>query len=61
MVEGTWIFGGVECDTTKCFFEPVVNRSEATLIEVIKLRIRPNTIIHSDMWKGYAKLAKNGY
>jgi transposase-like protein len=61
VVEGTWIFGGIERDSAKSFFEPVADRSESTLMEVIKRRIRLGTIIHSDMWKGYANLGKEGY
>jgi transposase-like protein len=60
-VEGTWIFGGVERDSSRSFFEPVADRSDETLLEVIHRRIRPLKIIHSDMWKGYTNLGKVGY
>lgn len=60
-VDGTWILGAVERGSNKSFFEPVLDRSEATLIAVIKRRILPGTIILSDMWKGYANLDQEGF
>ena len=57
MIEGTWIFGGVEVqDRTKCFFVPVPNRTAKTLLENIEKYISPGSTIISDCWKGYTSL-----
>lgn len=40
-VDGVWVFGGIERETKKCFFEVV----EDTLIPIIKKYILPGTTI----------------
>jgi len=62
-IEGVWVFGGIERDTTpvKCFSETVEDRSAATLIPVIKKWIEPGTTILSDCWKKYSSLEAEGY
>jgi transposase-like protein len=52
-VNGSWIFGGVERETGRCFLVVVPDRSEATLLALIKQWILPGTIIYSDCWKSY--------
>ena len=52
-VEGQWVFGGIEEDTRKCFLVPVEDRSEATLLPIIREWIEPGTLIVSDCWKSY--------
>ena len=47
-VEGQWVFGGIEEDTRKCFLVPVEDRSEATLLPIIREWIEPGTLIVSD-------------
>ncbi len=57
-----WVFGGIESnDSSKCFMETVPKRDYDTLIEVITRRIRPGSIIVSDCWAAYTRLALNGY
>ena len=61
-VEGQWVFGGREKYNKKKFFMiPVHNRKQNTLIPIIKKWIKPGSIIHSDCWKAYNKLASIGY
>ena len=60
-VEGQWVFGGIEEDTRKCFLVPVEDRTEATLLPIIKQWIEPGTLIISDCWKSYSNLSKHGY
>lgn len=55
-MEGVWVFGGVERDTGKCFLEAVPDRTEKTLIGLIKKWIKPGTIIISDCWRAYSKI-----
>ena len=57
-VEGTWVLGGVErTPERKMFIVEVPDRSAETLISVIREYVRPNSIIFTDMWRGYASLA----
>jgi len=60
-VEGVWVFGGIERDSKRCFFEIVEDRSAQTLIPLIKKYIKPGTQIISDCWKAYSSLEKEGY
>ena len=61
-VEGQWVFGGREkYDKSRIFMIPVHNRKQSTLLPIIKKWIKPGSIIHSDCWKAYNCLEKNGY
>ena len=55
-----WVFGGIEQESKKCFFEIVEDRSAATLIPIIKRYVKPGSVILSDCWKAYSSL-KEGY
>ena len=59
-VDGLWVFGGIERESKKCFFEIVEDRSANTLIPIIKRYVKPGSIILSDCWKAYS-LLKEGY
>jgi len=62
IIDGTWIFGGVEVkDKSKCFFVPVENRSSSTLLAQIKDWIEPGSVIVSDRWKAYNCLGREDY
>jgi hypothetical protein len=64
LVTQQWLFGGVERHTDgtwDAFIEPVSDRSEATLTEIIQRRIRTGTRIISDGWAAYANLNRLGY
>ena len=61
-VEGQWVFGGIEQDSRKCFILTVEDRSEETLLPIIKEWIAPGTlIIISDCWKSFVNLQMHGY
>ena len=60
-VDEVWVFGGIERDLKRCFFEIVKDRSAQTLIPLIKKYIKPGTQIISDCWKAYSSLEKEGY
>ena len=60
-VEGVWVFGGIEQESKKCFFEIVEDRSAATFIPIIKKYVKPSSIILSDCWKAYSSLKEEGY
>ena len=49
--EGKWLFGGIEKDSGKCFFEFVNKRDRETLLEIIRRRILPGSIVYSDEWE----------
>src|SRR5271154_6981704 len=56
-VKGAWIVGGVErTEERRVFVEVVKNRSAATLREIIARRVKPGSIIHTDLWRGYSNL-----
>ena len=61
VVEGQWVFSGIEEESRKCFIVTVEDRTEATLISHIQEWIEPGTTIVSDCWKGYVNLEKYGY
>jgi len=49
-----WLFDGVVRGNTKqCFVEHVSRRDAETLAAVVRRRIAPGSIIHSDMWRAY--------
>ena len=53
-VEGSWVIGGVEqAAERRVFAEVVEKRDAATLIEVVRRRVAPGSIVHSDLWKAY--------
>ena len=60
-MEGEWVFGGIEEDSRKCFIVTVEDRTEETLLNLIKESIEPGTTIVSDCWKAYVNLSKHGY
>ena len=60
-VDGVWVFGGIERQSKKCFFQVVEDRSADTLIPIIKKNVKPGTLILSDCWKSYNSLKDEGY
>jgi transposase-like protein len=60
-VNTTWVFGGVERGTDKCFLEVVPDRTRVTLFDVIRRKVRPGSIIISDCWRAYVGLDNAGY
>ena len=58
VAEGQWVVGGIEEDPRKCFIATIENRTEETLLVLIKEWIAPGTIIVSDCWKAYSTLGK---
>ena len=55
------MFGGIERQSKKCFFEIVEDRSAKTLIPIITKYVKPGTVILSDCWKAYSTLKDEGY
>jgi transposase-like protein len=60
-VNTTWVIGGVERCTHKCFMAFVKERTKEGLLEVIQKYIRPGSIIISDCWRSYYGLKSEGY
>jgi transposase-like protein len=57
-VDGVWVVVGVERTLVRrVFMVRVENRSAETLIDIIKRYVAPGSIVHTDMWKGYAPLS----
>lgn len=57
-VDGVWILGGVERTAEWRMFGTVVETRDAdTLLEVISQHVATGTIVHTDLWRGYSRLA----
>ncbi|XP_032666839.1 uncharacterized protein LOC116842158 [Odontomachus brunneus] len=56
-----WLFGAIERDTGRLFILPVNQRSSDVLIPIIRHRIAPGNIIHSDCWRAYNSLCNYSY
>lgn len=61
IVEGSWIFGGIERETKQCFAVRVEARDAATLIPLCLQYIKPGTTVYSDCWKAYSSLSDHGF
>ena len=62
LVEGQWIFGGVQRGNSGNFFVvPVENRDADTLIQIIREWVLPGTTIISNYWKAYNTLEHEGF
>jgi transposase-like protein len=60
-VEGVWVVGGVEKTAEKrIFVVPVEDRTKVTLLGLIRKHVKPGSIIHTDLWKGYSGLSEDG-
>ena len=61
-VEGIWVLGGVErTPDRKVFAVAVPDRSADTLLAAIRQHVLPGSVIHTDLWRGYARLEEYGY
>ena len=61
-VKGVWLLVGVErTERTKAFMISIEKRDSDTLITAILHHVKPGSIIHTDMWKGYSLLSQNGF
>ena len=62
-VKGTWVLGGVERNSSNSFFVRCDGnrRDHHTLIRLIREHVRPGSIIITDGWRGYNRLADHGY
>lgn len=61
VIEGQWVFGGIDTTSKKSFYVAVEDRSQETLLKVIKMWIKPGTTIVSDCWKAYNCLQNEGF
>eukprot|EP00731_Ephydatia_muelleri_P027606 Em0019g479a len=57
IVDGHWVFGGMERLTGECFLVEVEHRDAATLLPLIQQYIRPGSVVYSDEWSAYNQLA----
>ncbi|KCZ82107.1 hypothetical protein H312_00382, partial [Anncaliia algerae PRA339] len=56
-VEEIWVFGLVErTPERRIVLAPVNDRTRGTLEEILKKHVHPDSIIHSDSFRSYAKL-----
>jgi transposase-like protein len=60
-VEGVWILEGIERTVErKVFIAKIEDKTENTLMDVIRKHVKTGSIIYTDMWKGYASLSTDG-
>jgi hypothetical protein len=63
-VQGPWVFGLCwkrnDSILERRFFV-VADRNKSTLLPTIQNEVAPRTTIHSDQWKAYQCLSRNGY
>ncbi|QQP39116.1 Putative LOC101846883, partial [Caligus rogercresseyi] len=60
LVEGHWVFGGVERESGKCFIVEVEDRRENTLLTILQQYVAPGTTIMSDGWASYRRIPDLG-
>lgn len=60
-VDQQWLFGAFEVSTKKGFIVTVDARNRETLLNVIRERILPGSIVVSDAWRAYSTLEDEGY
>ncbi|GFV58274.1 DDE_Tnp_IS1595 domain-containing protein [Trichonephila clavipes] len=58
-VNGSWVFGGTERSSSKCFFQVVQDRSKDTLLQLIKSNIKERTTVISDCLLTYLLTPEN--
>ena len=55
-----WVLGGIErTPERKVFLVAVPDRSQSTLENIISRHVYPGSIILTDLWRGYSRLADN--
>ncbi|KAL1115169.1 hypothetical protein AAG570_007200 [Ranatra chinensis] len=60
-VEGSWVYGGVERGSNKCFFRIVGEKGKVALMNVIKSTVLPGTTVVSNLWDSYGTLKDEGF
>ncbi|QQP53430.1 Putative LOC101846883, partial [Caligus rogercresseyi] len=60
LVEGHWVFGGVERESGKCFIVEVEDRRENTLLTILQQYVAPGTTIMFDGWASYRRIPDLG-
>jgi len=61
VIEGHWVFGGIDRESKKIFLVPVQDRTQDTLLKCIKDKILPGPTIISDCWKSYNCLTNENF
>ena len=57
VVDGHWVFGGMERGSGDSFMVEVPHRDAATLLPIIATNVRPRTIVYSNEWAAYNQLS----
>ncbi|KAG0421309.1 hypothetical protein DMUE_6300, partial [Dictyocoela muelleri] len=59
-VEGTWVVGGVERSSERrIFLKCVKTRNEKTLTKLLLRKVCKESILYTDLWRGYNKLKEH--
>ena len=59
VVDGHWVFGGMERTTGDCFLVEVEHKDAATLLPIIQQFVRPGSIVYCDKWSSYRSLNRS--
>lgn len=60
-VDGVWVVGGIErTPERRVFLVGVPDRKADMLTQIIVKHVRPGSIIHTDLWKGYNRISESG-
>ena len=58
LIPERWIFDGYCCSSGRGFFQLVQNRTAETLLPLVQQYIEPGSVILSDEWAAYRKIAE---
>ncbi|KAG0421704.1 hypothetical protein DMUE_6270, partial [Dictyocoela muelleri] len=59
-VKGTWVIGGVErTPERRIFLKEIARRNSENISNILNDNIAPNSIIYTDMWRGYNNININ--
>lgn len=56
-----WVLGGICRENKECFFVPVEDFNQETVISIIQQRVAGGTLIYTDGWAGYKTLSDLGF
>lgn len=61
LLQTQWVFGAYDVNAKLGYIQLVPDRSAATLLPIIANVIAPGSIVHSDSWAAYNRVAQLGY
>ena len=56
VIDGQWVLGGICRETKECFFVPIDDKKEETLLSLIEKHVAPGSIVNTDCFSSYQNL-----